>query len=468
MQDLKTNLLIAEVRAGKREGSVISIQTFDTVAQNDQENWEALRKELEDIGISPSVITEKRHFIIAWFQEAVAAGKLEEDAPSDGNGSDVCLGASEDLAEGSVDGIASPGQISSLIIEPTTTEPNTIGTSMPSAHRPSRQPADVLHPRPLQRKANPRLRVTYLLNKLRGRDMQFLEAAMEGDVSMIQGLLEKGVDIQAREEEKNTALHLATRNGKEAAVRLLLRKGADIEATNQKGETALHLAAGSGQERLIQMLLGEGAILLGEKADLESRTSIESTALMIAAQTGHLSVVRLLLEKGADVNSVNIHGYTALHYAAEAGVNAVVLLLLEKGADIKSKDRYGYTALTGAATDGYESTVRILLEKGADVESETNSGSTALALAARNGHESTVQLLLEKGANIEPKNTSRTSALTLAACNGQESTVRLLLEKGANINTKDAGGKTALDRAGSRSIEILLQAAAARKRISTR
>lgn len=77
----KLNLLIAEVRTGKREGSVVSTKTFDTAVQNDRETWDALRRELEDIGISPGVITEKRSFIIAWFQEAVGAGKLEEDVP---------------------------------------------------------------------------------------------------------------------------------------------------------------------------------------------------------------------------------------------------------------------------------------------------------------------------------------------------------------------------------------------------
>lgn len=61
----------------------MSVQTIDTVARNNQETWDVLRRELEDVGISPGVISEKRQFIIAWFQEAVAAGKLEEDVPSD-------------------------------------------------------------------------------------------------------------------------------------------------------------------------------------------------------------------------------------------------------------------------------------------------------------------------------------------------------------------------------------------------
>ena len=62
---------------------MISTQTFDTTARSDEETWEALRRELEDIGISSAIINEKRQFIIAWFQEAVAAGRLEEDVASD-------------------------------------------------------------------------------------------------------------------------------------------------------------------------------------------------------------------------------------------------------------------------------------------------------------------------------------------------------------------------------------------------
>ena len=77
----KLNILIAEVRSGKREGSVISIETVDSITRNNQESWNGFRRELEDVGISSSVIAAKRDFLIVWFQEAVAAGKLEEDVP---------------------------------------------------------------------------------------------------------------------------------------------------------------------------------------------------------------------------------------------------------------------------------------------------------------------------------------------------------------------------------------------------
>ena len=87
----KLNQLISEVRAGQREGSVISNHSFDLTAQNKNQVWEALHRELVDIGISPGTITEMRQFIISWFQDAAAAGKLEEDVPPADDESTISL-----------------------------------------------------------------------------------------------------------------------------------------------------------------------------------------------------------------------------------------------------------------------------------------------------------------------------------------------------------------------------------------
>lgn len=171
----KMNLLIAEVRAGKREGSVVSHKTFDSSVQNDWETWEALRRELEDVGISPGIITERRQFIIAWFKEAIAAGKLEEDAPSD----DAAAESDDD----------------SMMIEQRTTEGTLVEGSVrkesswqsaEAVYSPS--PSNSLSPPPLppfrpsppQGEKKSRIRVP-LLHKLRGSEKQFPEAAMPGD-----------------------------------------------------------------------------------------------------------------------------------------------------------------------------------------------------------------------------------------------------------------------------------------------
>jgi hypothetical protein len=70
---------MAPVRAELREGSVISMQTISTVEVMDMDElWVGLRRELEDFGISPQLLNEKKDFIVSWFRTAIAEGTLEE------------------------------------------------------------------------------------------------------------------------------------------------------------------------------------------------------------------------------------------------------------------------------------------------------------------------------------------------------------------------------------------------------
>lgn len=439
----KLNLLIAEVRAGRREGSVISTQTFDTTARDDQETWEALRRELEDIGISSGVITEKRQFIIAWFQEAVAAGRLEEDVASDDSNSAISLHEPEDPAGSSDDSRMSNTSISSMRFEPSATQRRAALRSESRASSPLRQPADRSSPLP-QKKGNSRIRVTYLLQKLLGREGQFLQAAKDGDVSTIRMLLDKGVDIQARGtyyRSEVTALHLASFEGKERTVQFLLSKGADVHAKDESGETALHRAAISGNKQIVNLLLEHGA-------DTEWKDSSGETALMQAAAHGHQDTVQLLLDQGANIESEDKNGWTAFVYAASKGHQNILQLLSEKGANMESMNTSGSTApskaLLCAAGGGHQSIVQLLLEQGADKDSQDSKGNTALITAALlDDDQDMVRLLLERGVNLELKNSIDCTALMYAAYKGNRDTVQRLLDKGAQINNRDIEGWTA-------------------------
>lgn len=188
----KLNLLIAEVRAGKREGSVVSTKAFDTAVQNDRETWEALGRELEDIGISASIITEKRPFIIAWFQEAVAAGRLEEDAPLDENDSAIPLYEPDSPAgisdNDSIPDSVTDREMASMMREPRTLEASTDKESVPKAQHSlgptaetsRRYPSSTLPP---QGEEKPRMR-PFFLKKLRSRDKQFPGGAIHPGAAM--------------------------------------------------------------------------------------------------------------------------------------------------------------------------------------------------------------------------------------------------------------------------------------------
>src|SRR5947209_5518941 len=88
--------------------------------------------------------------------------------------------------------------------------------------------------------------------------------------------------------------------------RMLLERGADINARDEWGRTALMIGADEGYSELV-------SLLLDWEADVHARDERGYTALMFAAWKGHLDVVKALIERGADVNGVDTkRGYTAL------------------------------------------------------------------------------------------------------------------------------------------------------------
>ena len=77
----KLDRYLQEVTEGKREGSLISAQTADTLSVNDQQLWCTIRKELEDIGITVAAFDANKDFIFEWFKNMIAKGAFEERKP---------------------------------------------------------------------------------------------------------------------------------------------------------------------------------------------------------------------------------------------------------------------------------------------------------------------------------------------------------------------------------------------------
>jgi len=87
----------------------------------------------------------------------------------------------------------------------------------------------------------------------------------------------------------------AIKRGDVRIVRDLLERGVDVDARDRYGQTALMLAAHAGHREVIEALIAH-------RANLNVTAKFGLSALMLALVAGHAEVARLLAKAGADLS----------------------------------------------------------------------------------------------------------------------------------------------------------------------
>ena len=177
----------------------------------------------------------------------------------------------------------------------------------------------------------------------------------------------QGADVNTKDEEGLTALHLAARQGRKDAVELLLANGANINARliGWPGWTPLHEAATANHKEVAELLITKGADTNANCARAGGGR-FGGTPLHEAVFEGHRDMAELLISKGADINAKQSGGLTPLDVAAFVGHKDVVELLIVRGADVNIRDRGGRTALRWAKHGRHKEIVELLQKHGAE------------------------------------------------------------------------------------------------------
>jgi uncharacterized protein len=246
-----------------------------------------------------------------------------------------------------------------------------------------------------------------------------MKAASRGDVGVVGALVESGANVNAVDSKGSNALlysldqenmahgdERATLPARrlEIARRLLLAKSLDVNAQNNDGETALIRAVRLENVETIKSLLAHGA-------DAKRSDVFGDTAITLAYASGNAESEQLLpvgAFKGQPVNVLNAFLRSAIGRKDEARVKE----LLTVGADPNHEYAIGYThktikgrVLVLAASMGHAGIVQLLLNKGADINAKgLISGSehgleygTALEAAERANKPEVVALLRKAG-----------------------------------------------------------------------
>jgi ankyrin repeat protein/rubrerythrin len=242
---------------------------------------------------------------------------------------------------------------------------------------------------------------------------------------------EKGADLEAKDSDGFTLLHIAAIDGEPKIISLLIDRGANVNAvTTSTNDTALTILShrGSSKNALIsvQELIKHGAAVNHQEKNGWS-------ALMLASRSGKVEIAQEILRHGPFLDLQNVDGSTALMFAAENGHVEVVNMLIQSGANLNIQNTWsegGATALTIAADLNHEKMVELLLTAGADVNLQTKRKMSALITACALGHKRIVQMFLEHKADVTLKNIDGHDAMQFAIANGHKEIEDMLREHG--------------------------------------
>lgn len=208
----------------------------------------------------------------------------------------------------------------------------------------------------------------------------FLRASENGDIRALELFVKQGMDLNTKDDNGWTALHLAARGKRQESVAFLLEAGMDIETPGLDGVTPMMLASREGHHTMVRYLLKQGS-----KAELKDNKN--RSALILAVEGGHTACV----EEIAPYSRNQLD--TALLYAASQGKHQVIEALTSFGASVYVRHEGGMTPLMLAAEKGHLDTVKSLLENGANRYAVNEHGWTAAQVAEAANQTSIAKLL---------------------------------------------------------------------------
>lgn len=302
---------------------------------------------------------------------------------------------------------------------------------------------------------------------------------------------------------------VAARGGFVDVVELLIAKDANINARGARQQTALMWASAQKHSAVVKSLVAHHADLalksevwtvveaVPPHGELEYNKAIPhggDTALLFAARSGDFESAKILVEAGANINDADAWGVSATAMAAHAGATDLAIFLLDKGAN-PNTPAPGFSPLHTAVMRRDEKLVAALLAHGADANARITAwtptrrsskdynfepaliGASPFWLAARMTEPGIMELLLRHGADAKfvhkaeyvagtsfQRRRESTNALLAAVGLGTAdvwfplsraereartlAAVKIAVERGIDVNAPANDGRTALDAAG--------------------
>ncbi|TGO54999.1 hypothetical protein BCON_0098g00210 [Botryotinia convoluta] len=288
--------------------------------------------------------------------------------------------------------------------------------------------------------------------------------------SIINLLLEYGakvdeeIPLNVNQKDRNgiSPLHLASRFGTKENVSYLLEAGADCSLQDNNADRPFHFCSKFGNLETLKFLYERGSQSYIDEANSEC-----ATPLHLASEFGHRNVVKWLLDLGRAINQPGPGGNTPLCLATAKGHVETVGELLSRGPDIHKRNDKSYSPILLACANARGDILGMLIEAGALLSDVTEDNNTCFHLAIKCDWEFSentmviISTLVSLGADINQSNASGFSPLVLACAEQKLEHIEFLLRYGADSNQMVVQNLTPLMVAcmdtDSRIVKLLLQ-----------
>jgi ankyrin repeat protein len=265
----------------------------------------------------------------------------------------------------------------------------------------------------------------------------FLAACGDGDLEAVSDYLQRGYDVNLKDDSNLTGLHIACIHGHQKIVQFLVDKEASITCRDLDGMTPLHFACENNHTAVAIYL-----VRMGGDTSLRNRAGL--TSLHYICLCGNMQLTVLI--RDYLINVATGTGLTLLHCAADQGHYDLMNYLIEHSAQISPRDDEGLTPLHLSVINGHLHCVKLLIEHGAYWNVRDDTGMSPLLHACHEGNMEMVEYLLhpQVGGNVLARNDNGDTALHLATSAGSLDLVKFLLTRKVEINARNKSGETAL------------------------
>jgi ankyrin repeat protein len=271
-----------------------------------------------------------------------------------------------------------------------------------------------------------------------GNTILHLAVKNKGDTYVVAKTLEQKADVNARNRDGDTALHLATRMNLKETGEYILANGANIFYANSAGESPLYIAL-THPSGVLQWMFSPDTVKIHD--------GLGNTMLHYIALWRMDRHIPFIIEKGVSTEAANATGETPLFWAVKYDGASTVRALLQANANLHARDSLGNSVLHAAVRWNAKNAATTLLNAGIDANVHSLDLTAPLHEAVRLGADDIAVTLVNRGADLEVRDSGGNTPFMEAVKAGQIDTIKLLAKMGANSMTRNAGGDTPLHAA---------------------